>query len=44
VPLDDAVLLQAVRHGVVVLNTLIRAVRREFSRREFAAIVDAQHA
>jgi hypothetical protein len=32
-PLDDAVLLWAVRRGVVALNTLIRAVRREFSRR-----------
>jgi hypothetical protein len=28
----------------VALNTLIRAVRCEFSRREFAAIVGAQHA
>jgi hypothetical protein len=28
----------------VALNTLIHAVRREFSRREFAAIVGAQHA
>jgi hypothetical protein len=27
----------------VALNTLIHAVRCEFSRREFAAIVDAQH-
>jgi hypothetical protein len=42
-PLDDATLLQAVWRGIVVLNTLIRAVRREFSRREFTAIVDAQH-
>jgi hypothetical protein len=30
--LDDAVILRAVRRGVVALNTLIRAVRREFSR------------
>jgi hypothetical protein len=44
VPLDDVVLLRVVRRGVVTLNTLIRAVRREFSRREFAAIVGAQHA
>jgi hypothetical protein len=43
-PLDDAVLLWAVRRGVVALNTLIRAVRREFSRCEFATIVGAQHA
>jgi hypothetical protein len=42
-PLDDAILLRAGWRGVVVLNTLIRAVRREFSRREFTAIVDAQH-
>jgi hypothetical protein len=28
----------------VALNTLIRAVRREFSRREFTTIVGAQHA
>jgi uncharacterized metal-binding protein YceD (DUF177 family) len=28
----------------VALNTLIRAVRREFSHREFAAVVGAQHA
>jgi hypothetical protein len=27
----------------VALNTFIRAVRREFSRREFIAIVGAQH-
>jgi hypothetical protein len=40
-PLDDAVLLWVVRCGVVVLNTLIRAVRREFSRREFTTIVGA---
>jgi hypothetical protein len=32
-PLDDAVLLRVVRRGVVALNTLIRAIRREFSRR-----------
>jgi hypothetical protein len=43
-PLDDAILLRAVWRGVVALNTLIRAVRREFSRREFAAVVGAQHA
>jgi hypothetical protein len=42
--LDDAVLLRTVRRGVVVLNTLIRAVRREFSRREFTTIVGALHA
>jgi hypothetical protein len=40
-PLDDAVLLRTVRRGVVALNTLIRAVRCEFSRREFVAVVDA---
>jgi uncharacterized metal-binding protein YceD (DUF177 family) len=28
----------------VALNTLIRAVRREFSHREFAVVVGAQHA
>jgi hypothetical protein len=28
----------------VALNTLIRAVRREFSRREFTAIVGVQYA
>jgi hypothetical protein len=28
----------------VALNTLIRAVQHEFSRREFAAVVGAQHA
>jgi hypothetical protein len=44
VPLDDVVLLWAVRRGLVALNTLIRAVRREFSHREFAAVVGAQHA
>jgi hypothetical protein len=44
VPLDDAVLLRVVRRGVVALNTLIRTVRREFSHREFTAIVGAQHA
>jgi hypothetical protein len=43
-PLDDAVLLRAVRCGVVALNALISAVRREFSCREFAAIVSAQYA
>jgi hypothetical protein len=43
-PLNDAVLLRAVRRGVVALNTLIRAVRHEFSRREFTAVVGAQHA
>jgi hypothetical protein len=41
---DDAVLLRAVRRGVVELNTLICAVRREFNRCEFAAVVGAQHA
>jgi hypothetical protein len=41
--LDDAVLLRAVRRGVMALNTLIRVVRREFSRREFATIVGAHH-
>jgi hypothetical protein len=44
VPLDDAVLLRAVRRGVVALNTLIRTVRCEFSRCEFAAVFGAQHA
>jgi hypothetical protein len=39
VPLDDAVLLRAIRCGVVALNTLIRTVRHEFSRHEFTAIV-----
>jgi hypothetical protein len=43
-PLDDVVLLWAVRHGVVALNALIHAVRRELSRREFTTIVGAQHA
>jgi hypothetical protein len=43
-PLDDVVLLRAVQRGVVALNTLIRGVRREFSCREFATIVGAQHA
>jgi hypothetical protein len=37
-PLDDAILLRVVRRGVVTLNTLIRAVQREFSRCEFAAV------
>jgi hypothetical protein len=40
-PLDNAILLRAVRRGVVVLNTLIRVVRREFSHCEFAAVVGA---
>jgi hypothetical protein len=40
--LDDVVLLRAVRRGVV--NTVIHAVRHEFSRREFATVVGAQHA
>jgi hypothetical protein len=31
-PLDDVVLLRAVRRGLVVLNTLIHAVLREFNR------------
>jgi hypothetical protein len=44
VPLDNAVLVWAARRGVVVLNTLICAVQREFNRREFVAIVGAQHA
>jgi hypothetical protein len=44
VPLDDAVLLQDVRCGVVALNALIRVVRRELNHREFAAVVGAQHA
>jgi hypothetical protein len=43
-PLDDAVLLRAVRHGLVALNTLIRTLRRKFRRREFVAVVGAQHA
>jgi hypothetical protein len=43
-PLDDTILLWAVRCGVVALNTLICAVRREFSHHEFAAVVGAQHA
>src|SRR5438132_4848029 len=43
-PLDDAVLLRAVRRGVVALNALIRAIRRELIHREFAAVVGAQHA
>jgi hypothetical protein len=43
-PLDDAVLLWVVRHGVVALTILIRTVRRKFSCREFAAVVGAQHA
>jgi hypothetical protein len=43
-PLDDAVLLRVVRRRVVALNTLIRVVRREFSRRIFATVVGAQHA
>jgi hypothetical protein len=42
-PLDNAVLLRAVRHGVVVLNALISAVRREFSHGEFTAIVGVQY-
>jgi hypothetical protein len=43
-PLNDVVLLWAVRCGVVALNALISAVRRELSRREFVAVVSAQHA
>jgi hypothetical protein len=43
-PHGDAVLLRGVRRGVVTLNTLIHAVRREFSRREFTTIVGVQHA
>jgi hypothetical protein len=42
-PLDDAVLLRAVRRGVVALIALIRALRRELSRREFAIVVGAHH-
>ncbi|RLN13108.1 hypothetical protein C2845_PM09G13320 [Panicum miliaceum] len=42
-PLDDAVLLRAVQREVVALNALISSVRREFSRREFAVVVGAQH-
>jgi hypothetical protein len=42
-PLDDIVLLRVVRCGVVTLNTLIRVVRREFSRHEFTIVMDAQH-
>jgi hypothetical protein len=34
-PLDDVVLLQAVRRGVVALNAPIRTVRCELSRCEF---------
>jgi hypothetical protein len=40
-PLDEVMLLWAIRCGVVALNTLIRAVQREFSRREFVTIVGA---
>jgi hypothetical protein len=43
-PHDDAVLLRVVRRGVVTLNTLIHAVRREFSHREFTTVVGVQHA
>jgi hypothetical protein len=42
-PLDDVV-LRVVRRGVVVLNALIRAVRRELSHCEFTAVVSVQHA
>jgi hypothetical protein len=42
-PLDDVILLLVVRRRVVALNTLIHAVRRKFSRHEFAAVVGAQH-
>jgi hypothetical protein len=41
--LDDVVLLRSVRRGVVELDALVGAVRRELSRRELAAIVRAQH-
>jgi hypothetical protein len=41
--LDDAVLLWAVWRGVEPLNALIRAVRHELCRREFTAVVGAQH-
>jgi hypothetical protein len=40
-PLDNVVLLRAIRRGVVALNTLIHALRCEFNHREFAAIVGA---
>jgi hypothetical protein len=43
-PLDNVVLLWVVRRGVVALNTLIRAIRCEFSRCKFTAVVGAQHA
>src|SRR6185369_5983009 len=43
-PLDDAILLRAVRRRVVALDALIRAVRCELDRRELAAVVGAQHA
>src|SRR4051794_16617883 len=43
-PLDNAVLLRAVWRGVVALDAFISAVRREFSHREFAAVVGTQHA
>jgi hypothetical protein len=36
--LDDAILLRVVRREVLALNALIRAVRRELSRREFLLI------
>jgi hypothetical protein len=42
--LDDTVLLWAVWRGVVALNALIRAVRRELSHSEFTAVVGVQHA
>jgi hypothetical protein len=43
-PLDDVVLLWVVWRGIEMMNTLISAVRRKFSRHEFATIVGAQHA
>jgi hypothetical protein len=39
--LDNAILLQVVRRGVVILNTLIHAVRHKFSHREFTVVVGA---
>jgi hypothetical protein len=40
-PLDNADLMRIIRRGVVALTTLIRTVRRKFSRREFTVIVGA---
>jgi hypothetical protein len=39
--LNDAILLRGVRRREVALDTLVGAVRREFSRRELAAVVGA---